>query len=134
MDISDAVSTERLRGFSDTLNTARQIARDIAAAHARAVDTEARFPRESITALQTAGLLAAAVPRSHGGPGHSLAEQAQLCAALAQGCGSTAMVFAMHLSQLASVPRHHGHSPCNYTHQPKLLAEQTQLETKTTEL
>jgi acyl-CoA dehydrogenase len=134
MDISDAVSTERLRGFSDTLNTARQIARDIAAAHARAVDTEARFPRESITALQTAGLLAAAVPRSHGGPGHSLAEQAQLCAALAQGCGSTAMVFAMHLSQLASVARHHGGSACFETFLRTQVAEQRLLASMTSEV
>ena len=56
--------------------------------------------------LREADVLAAAVPRELGGTGCGMLELAQLCAALAQSCGSSAMVLAMHYSQLACITRH----------------------------
>jgi acyl-CoA dehydrogenase len=46
------------------------------------------------------------VPRELGGAGCNLFELAQLCAALGQACASSAMVLAMHYSQLACLTRH----------------------------
>jgi acyl-CoA dehydrogenase len=92
--------------FRTLLDATRLIASDVAAAHARDVDAEARFPRETLDALRQAGVLSAPVPRELGGAGCSLRELAQLCAALAQGCGSSAMVLAMHYIQVACVVRH----------------------------
>jgi acyl-CoA dehydrogenase len=92
------------------LATVRSIAREVAAPHAAEVDARARFPRETVDALRQAGLLSAAVPHELGGAGLAMRELAPLCAALAQGCGASAMVYAMHLSQLASIVRHRGGS------------------------
>ncbi len=96
--------------FESHLQVMRGISRDVAAVHAADVDANARFPTESVAALRQAGFLAACVPRELGGAGLGMPEMAALCAALAQGCASSAMVYAMHLSQLASIVRHRGES------------------------
>jgi acyl-CoA dehydrogenase len=132
--LAEAAAAQQPCDFSQALSHARRISKEIAAKHAPAVDKESRFPTESVTALREAGLLAAAVPRSLGGPGFSLAEQAQLCAVLGQGCGSTAMVLAMHLSQLASVARHHGNTPFLTAFLREQMAEQRLLASITSEV
>lgn len=72
-----------------------------AAAHADAVDTEARFPKESIQAFRENQLLGLLVPVHLGGPGASLADAAMVCRMLGQACGSSALIFAMHQIQVA---------------------------------
>jgi acyl-CoA dehydrogenase len=94
------------QSFEQMLATVRRVALEVAAPHAAAVDRDARFPIETITALREAGVLSAGVPVDFGGAGCTLAQQAQLCNALAQACGSSAMVLAMHLIQLACIARH----------------------------
>ena len=99
--------------------------------HAADVDSKARFPTETVAALREAGLLGAAVPRELGGPGCGMLELGQLCATLAQACGSSAMVLAMHYSQLACLARHGLDSEFfrNYlrdmVEHPRLLASMT---------
>jgi acyl-CoA dehydrogenase len=93
-------------GFAPLLEATRSIAAEVAAPHADDVDRKARFPIETVTALGEAGVLAAAVPRELGGAGCGMLELGQMCAALAQACGSSAMVLAMHYSQLACLARH----------------------------
>lgn len=88
----------------------RRIAQEVAAPNAADVDGQARFPHETVAALREAGVLSALVPRELGGAGLGMAELGQLCATLAQGCASSAMVLAMHYSQLACVARHAGQS------------------------
>jgi acyl-CoA dehydrogenase len=61
----------------------KQIANDVAAVHADAVDREARFPHEAIAALKQAGLMSAYVPQSLGGAGVSLRELVVMCDTLA---------------------------------------------------
>lgn len=78
----------------------------VAADHADAVDREGRFPVEAFAALREAGLLGAMVPRDLGGHGATLAEVASHCQALARGCSSTAMIYAMHHIQVACVLVH----------------------------
>lgn len=77
------------------------IAADVAAAHASDVDVRGRFPRETMTALAQAKLLSCYVPLEEGGGGTSLAEVAQSITTIGRECGSSAMVYAMHQSQVA---------------------------------
>jgi acyl-CoA dehydrogenase len=84
----------------------RQIAREVAAIHAEAVDRDARFPREAIDALRQAGALAAYVPAPLGGGGHDVQAVAAACFELGQCCAASAMVFAMHQIQVGTIVRH----------------------------
>lgn len=88
------------------VQAAKAIATGVAAKHAPDVDREARFPHESIAAMKEAKLLSAAVPEELGGAGLSLRELGNMCAAIGQGCGSSAMVLAMHHIQVACIARH----------------------------
>ena len=92
--------------FSAHLAALKAIATDVAAANAADVDAKARFPRETIDALQKAKLLSAPIPRELGGAGYGMRELAALCSTLAQACGSSAMVLAMHYIQVACIVRH----------------------------
>lgn len=93
-------------GFEALHEAVRRLSVQVAGAHAADVDLRARFPVETVSALRHAGVLSAAVPRHLGGSGCSLSELAQLCATLAQACGSSAMVLAMHFIQLGCLTRH----------------------------
>jgi acyl-CoA dehydrogenase len=92
--------------FDSALKQVKAIAQGVAAAHADQVDREARFPQEAVDALKQARILSAPLPQHLGGMGLSLTQQAQLCASLGTACGASAMVLAMHYSQLACLGRH----------------------------
>src|ERR1700738_3660743 len=92
--------------FSAHLAALKAIAVDVAAANAADVDAKARFSRETIQALQRAKLLSAPIPREYGAPRYGMRELAALCSTLAQSCGSSAMVLAMHYIQVACIARH----------------------------
>jgi acyl-CoA dehydrogenase len=98
--------TSQTPEFSAHLAALKAIGNDVAAVNAADVDAKARFPRETITALQKAKLLSAPIPRELGGPGYNMRELALLCSTLAQSCGSSAMVLAMHYIQVACIARH----------------------------
>jgi acyl-CoA dehydrogenase len=102
----DAAVITPTQEFRTLLASVKQIAQEIAAPNAGDVDTNARFPKETVDALKSSGLLSACVPRELGGAGCTMSELAQLCSTLAQACGSSAMVLAMHYSQLACIARH----------------------------
>ena len=78
----------------------------VAAEHAAAVDRESRFPAEAIEAAKAERLLGLMVPKSMGGEGADLADIADVCYQLAQGCASTAMTYAMHQIKTACIMRH----------------------------
>src|SRR6185437_13231385 len=61
----------------------------VAANHAAAVDTAGRFPAEAIEAAKAQRLLALMVPQSLGGEGATIADIADVCYQLAQGCAAT---------------------------------------------
>jgi alkylation response protein AidB-like acyl-CoA dehydrogenase len=63
---------------------------------AQRTDTEARFPREVITALSQSGLLGLVSAISIGGQGKGLREASEVVSRIAQTCPSTAMVLCMH--------------------------------------
>ena len=83
----------------------------IAAAHADAVDREARFPAETFAAVKAEGLLGLLVPQKFGGPEAPLAEIVDGCAMLGRACASSGMIFAMHHCALACLVRHAGDDP-----------------------
>ena len=94
------------QNFHFLLDSMRRISAEIAAPNADEVDRHARFPQETVEALRKAGILSAGVPKLFGGAGCSLYELALLCSTLAQSCGSSAMVLAMHYIQLGCLSRH----------------------------
>ncbi|MEC4017094.1 Rv1679 family acyl-CoA dehydrogenase [Streptomyces sp. H27-D2] len=79
-----------------------------AAEHAPAVDADGRFPSEAVSALGTSGLMGLPLPEQVGGLGAGPPEFAHVTAELAEVCGSTAMIYLMHIcgamTVLASPP------------------------------
>ncbi len=69
----------------------------VIAAEAAVVDRERRFPRHSIEALAGAGLAGLTVPMQFGGLGGGAAEFVRVVKEIARACGSTAMVYVMHV-------------------------------------
>src|SRR5918911_2241969 len=80
---------------------AKRISQAVLAEHADRTDRERRFPRESIEALTAAGLLGLTVPAEHGGLGRGPQVFTQVVEELALTCGSTAMIYVMHISATA---------------------------------
>jgi len=72
------------------LETARTYAAD--------VDAAARFPTEAVEALRASGLLGLTLPTEVCGLGAGPVEFSQVTARLAAACGSTAMIYLMHVS------------------------------------
>jgi acyl-CoA dehydrogenase len=87
------------------LDAARRVSA-VAAKHAVSVDREARFPVEAVNAMRAERLFSAMIPREHGGDGLPLTGVARLCEVLAQGCASSAMIYAMHQSQVVCIVNH----------------------------
>ena len=87
--------------------TASLVAQDVLSANAADVDARARFPRESINALGGAGLLGLCQPAHLGGKQEGMPAFAAVTEELAMACGSTAMIYVMHVSAaqaIASAP------------------------------
>ncbi|WP_018260297.1 acyl-CoA dehydrogenase family protein [Methylobacterium sp. WSM2598] len=105
----------------------------IAAAHAEAVDRDARYPAEAMAAAKQQRLLGLTVPRELGGEGASLAAAADVCYALGRACASTAMIYAMHLTKVACIVDHGRGQPWQEGLLRRLCAEQLLLASSTTE-
>jgi acyl-CoA dehydrogenase len=105
----------------------------VAAQFADAVDRDARFPSEAFDALKRERLLSAMVPAASGGAGLSLADIGAICETLAQGCASTAMVYAMHQIQVACIEAHGGESAWHRALLAQLVEHQWLLASATSE-
>jgi len=99
--MSVAVGADRT--FVDQI---RRIADEVAGVHADGVDHDARFPQEAVDALREARALSAFIPAELGGGGVSTWALARACYELGRRCSSTAMIFAMHQIQVATIVRH----------------------------
>ena len=75
----------------------------VAAEWADKIDCEARFPAEALAAMKAERLMGVMIPAEFGGENASLTEVADICVILGQACGSSAMVYAMHQIQIASL-------------------------------
>jgi len=89
-------------GLDETSGTWRQkaaaLAADVVARHATDVDTSARFPSESMAALAQGGFYGLCSDVSFGGQGQGPAAFAAVVEEIARHCGSTAMVYVMHVT------------------------------------
>jgi acyl-CoA dehydrogenase len=111
-----------------------EIADTIAAAHADDVDRNARFPVEAVDALREQRALSAFVPAEYGGDDVSFTAIAEACFLLGKRCGATAMVFAMHQIQVATIVRHHAGSAFFEDYLRTLVAEQRLIASATSEV
>ncbi len=78
------------------VEVATRLTREKIGPRAATYDREAANPIESWRDLWEAGLLAAAVPRAHGGLGLDMPTYIAVIRTIAQGCASTAMTLHMH--------------------------------------
>ena len=69
----------------------------IAQENAATTDSEARWPEKSIRAIGEAGLLHLTIPKQLGGSGGGMRDFVRVAEALASACGSTAMIYLMHV-------------------------------------
>jgi alkylation response protein AidB-like acyl-CoA dehydrogenase len=83
--------------------TARALARDVLAAHASETDSAARFPAANLEAIARAGLLGLCVPPALGGLGAGMRAFAAVVEELATACGSTAMIYVMHVTAAQAI-------------------------------
>ena len=120
--------------FRDLLAAVQTIATEVAAVNAADVDAKARFPRETLEALQKAKVLSAPVPTELGGAGCGMRELAALCSTLSQACGSSGMVLAMHFIQVACIARHGLGSEFFRTYLKQLVEHQYILASMTSEV
>lgn len=75
----------------------------VAAKHAERVDTEAAYPTEAVNALRGSGLLGLVLPEEVGGAGGGPVDLIEVLAQLAAACGSTAMIYMMHVTAAVTV-------------------------------
>ncbi|MCB9357425.1 MAG: acyl-CoA/acyl-ACP dehydrogenase [Calditrichaeota bacterium] len=73
-----------------------RVSSDVVAKHAADVDTQGRFPEESVEALAKAGLLGAVSEKEVGGLALGPRGASEIVRRLSQECGSTGMVTCMH--------------------------------------
>jgi acyl-CoA dehydrogenase len=110
------------------------VATSVAAVHADDVDRQARFPIETITALREVGALSAVVPLELGGAGVAVDSVARACFELGRRCSASAMVFAMHQIQVATIVRHLEAAPWFETYLRELASEQRLIASVTSEV
>ncbi len=97
------------------------------------VDRDARFPTEAFDALREDSLLSILIPSELGGAGATIEQVADVVFELARHCASTAMIFAMHQIQVASIVRH-GRSEFFRDYLAQVTERQLLLASATTEL
>jgi acyl-CoA dehydrogenase len=126
-----SVATDRDQVFLDTVC---RVAKETAAQHADEVDRDARFPTETIQALREEKALSAFVPTELGGDGVSFEALAGACFELGQRCGASAMVFAMHQIQVATIVRHLDDAPWFEDYLRDVVSEQRLIASVTSEV
>jgi acyl-CoA dehydrogenase len=118
---------------ADELTTRAATVATIAARHAGAVDSAARFPTEAFQAVKAQRLLGIQVPKTLGGEGVGIGDVADVCYQLGQACASTGMIFAMHQIKVGCIMRHMGANATLQGMLRRLCAEQLLLASSTTE-
>lgn len=126
-----SIAVDRDQAF---LTTVARIAEDIAGPHADEVDREARFPAETLAALREERALSALIPGELGGEGVSFPVIAGACLTLGRRCAASAMVFAMHQIQVASIVRHLEDAPWFESYLRDVASEQRLIASVTSEV
>ena len=126
-----ALAVDRDQAF---LSSIRRIADEVAAPTADSVDREARFPTETVEALKAERAFSSFVPTTYGGEGLAFETIAAATFELGRRCGASAMVFAMHQIQVASIVRHLDGAPWFEAYLRDLSAEQRLIASVTSEV
>ncbi|MEU6072779.1 acyl-CoA dehydrogenase family protein [Micromonospora sp. NPDC047074] len=84
---------------NEVLEAAARV-RTILRQHADTIDDEARVCEPGMAELRRSGLMGLLVPQEHGGLGGGLTDLVEIAQLLADGCTSTAMIWAMHCQQV----------------------------------
>ncbi len=126
-----ALAVDRDQAF---LSAVRRIADEVAAPSADSVDREARFPTETVEALKAERAFSTFVPTAYGGEGLAFETIAAATFELGRRCGASAMVFAMHQIQVASIVRHLDGAPWFEAYLRDLSAEQRLIASVTSEV
>ena len=126
-----SVLVDRDQMFLDTI---RHVADEFAAPNADSVDRDARFPVEAIEALREQQALSALIPTELGGGGVAFEAIAAACFELGRRCGASAMVFAMHQIQVATIVRHLDDAPWFQSYLRDVAAEQRLIASVTSEV
>ena len=126
-----SVLVDRDQTFLDTI---RHVADEFAAPNADSVDRDARFPVEAIEALREQQALSALIPTELGGGGVAFEAIAAACFELGRRCGASAMVFAMHQIQVATIVRHLDDAPWFQSYLRDVAAEQRLVASVTSEV
>jgi len=95
-----------LNGCGTSYSARARLASEAALRHAPSVDAAARFPSEAFAEIKKQRLLGVMVPEALGGEAATVAELADVCFILGQGCASSALIFAMHQIKIACILRH----------------------------
>ena len=82
----------------ENVSAAAKIAAEVSQPNAADVDSEGRFPDESMKALAGAGLYGMCLPKAVGGKGEDMRAFAGAVEELAGACASTAMIYVMHVA------------------------------------
>jgi acyl-CoA dehydrogenase len=98
--------TQILNACTTSYSARARLASEAALLHAPLVDAAARFPSEAFAEIKKQRLLGVMVPEALGGEGATVAELADVCFILGQGCASSALIFAMHQIKMACIIRH----------------------------
>ena len=128
MNIQSRVSAQRLDHREAAIAAA-----EVAAAHASAVDRDARFPQEAMASLREGRLLSPMIPTALGGEGATLSEIVDICYVLGRACASTGMIYAMHQIMIACLVRHASKEAWSRELQRRIAAEQLLLASSTTD-
>ncbi|WP_316195242.1 MULTISPECIES: acyl-CoA dehydrogenase family protein [unclassified Bradyrhizobium] len=87
--------------------------RSTLAAHAAETDTLGAFPTKSLQDIRGSGLMGLTVDRRYDGLGASFSTMSKVAQLLGEGCASTAMIWAMHCQQVATIADHASQSLCD---------------------
>ena len=87
----------------EAISKAKQVAEDVVSRHAATCDRDGAFPVASVEALGVAGLLGLCVPKANGGMGAGFEEFAAVVEAIGSACGSTGMIYVMHVAAAKSI-------------------------------
>jgi acyl-CoA dehydrogenase len=119
---------------SDGLDAATLAVTRVAAEHADVVDRGNCIPEATLASMRREGLLSLLVPRSLGGQERSLSQVAAVCHSLAQSCGSSGMIHAMHHIEAACIVAHGMRSDWHRELLQRLVREQLLLGSVTSEV
>jgi acyl-CoA dehydrogenase len=132
MNVQSRVSARFISEIPDRRDAAVATA-EVAAAHAEAVDRDARFPQEAIAAAREGRLLSPLIPTALGGDGATISDVVDICYVLGRACASTGMIYAMHQIMVACLVRHAAKDGWSRDLQRRIAAEQLLLASSTTD-